>query len=364
MFNQISNWLGQGVFTPLFKTFLRSDIPSYYKIFLTAYMFSYTSGGAYLLVFTIAALARILDSEEEINFIYSFNSAGVLILSILVYYVIGYTTFLIAMVKMHWANKNLLFPKYRERGICYLIYKKIRYSMMFQILFYTVMGNYFFLGSMDHLMGRTQVVSATNKESINIGRCTAFMDMIRFNLGSYAIALYMLGLAYLTVLETVEWDYTAIPFGDDLVSSILFAGPPALIAVTSVIVPIILNPYILGWPFYPPFGGCCGGKKRREKSEKWEKAGTPRTQRSSNGLVDLNTFMASTADQKLGKEMVRVANKPDVELGSLATYEIGGATKYGMSIAGELQKSRPREPPARKSKKVTQSRRSSAKAAI
>jgi hypothetical protein len=85
MFNPFNNWIGQGIFSPLFRNFLMSDIPSYYKIFLTAYLFSYTSGGAYLLVFTTAAVARLLDSEEEVGSIISaFNSAGVLILSILV----------------------------------------------------------------------------------------------------------------------------------------------------------------------------------------------------------------------------------------------------------------------------------------
>jgi hypothetical protein len=84
MFNPFNNWFGEGVFSPLFRTFLKSDIPSYYKIFLTAYLFSYTSGGAYILVFTIAAIARILDKESEISYIAAFNSAGVLALSIVV----------------------------------------------------------------------------------------------------------------------------------------------------------------------------------------------------------------------------------------------------------------------------------------
>ena len=84
MFNPLNSWLGQGIFTPLFKTFLTSDIPSYYKIFLTAYLFSYTSGGAYILVFTIAAAARLLDKQDEVQYIYAFNSAGVLIMSIVV----------------------------------------------------------------------------------------------------------------------------------------------------------------------------------------------------------------------------------------------------------------------------------------
>ena len=84
MFNPFTSWVGQGIFSPLFKTFLKSDIPSYYKIFLTAYLFSYTSGGAYLLVFSIAAVARILDRESDVTFIYAFDAAGVLIMSILV----------------------------------------------------------------------------------------------------------------------------------------------------------------------------------------------------------------------------------------------------------------------------------------
>ena len=38
-----------------------------------------------------------------------------------VYYVVGYSTFLlISMVRMRLANKNLLFPEYRNRGILYI----------------------------------------------------------------------------------------------------------------------------------------------------------------------------------------------------------------------------------------------------
>ena len=63
MFNPINGWVGQGIFSPLFRTFLRSDIPSYYKIFLTAYLFSYTSGGAYLIVFSTAAIDMPLPPQ-------------------------------------------------------------------------------------------------------------------------------------------------------------------------------------------------------------------------------------------------------------------------------------------------------------
>jgi hypothetical protein len=227
---------------------------------------------------------------------------------------------------MRFANKKLFFPAYRKRGIFYLVYQMIRYCMFFQLLFYSVMGNYFFLGSMDHLMSRTAICSATNKDSINISRCTALGDVIRFNSGSWFIALYLLCLSYATVLQNEDWDYTSMP-DENLVYSLLFAGPAALMAVFALVVPLILNPYVLGWPFNPPL---C--RRRVVKSEKAAKT----HRRGSNGarVVDLRTFMTTDAAQELGKEIGRVQNRPDVELGSLATNEFGAGSKYPMSVAG------------------------------
>jgi hypothetical protein len=78
VFNPFQDMLGHGVFTPLFRTFLSCDIPSYYKIFLTAYLCSYTSGGTYIIVFTIASLARILDGGYKVSALYAFTPAGVI----------------------------------------------------------------------------------------------------------------------------------------------------------------------------------------------------------------------------------------------------------------------------------------------
>ena len=223
----------------------------------------------------------------------------------------------------------MLFPEYRNRGACYLVFMKVRYSMLFQLLFYTVMGNYFFLGSMDHLLAKPGIVSATNKDSINISRCTALYDVIKFNSGSWMIALYMLGLSYATVLEHEEWDYTSFP--EDYLYSFLFAGPPAFIAVMTFIVPLILNPYVLGWPFNPPL---CR-KKKDEKDRTLPRSQSHRRTQSSNGrVVGLDTFMSVDAARELNKEMGRVSKKPDVELGSLATHEFGGS-KYPLSSAGQ-----------------------------
>jgi cellulose synthase/poly-beta-1,6-N-acetylglucosamine synthase-like glycosyltransferase len=312
MFNPFNNWVGQGIFSPLFRTFLKSDIPSYYKIFLTAYLFSYTSGGTYLLVFTMACVARILDKQEQVELFSSFSSAGVLALSVVIYYVIGYSTFLFTMMKMKWSNNNILFPEFRDRGYLYLIYRMLRYCMLFQVLFYTVMSNFFFLGSMDHLLARPGVVSATNKDSITIRRCTAFWDMAKFNTGSWGISLFILCLSYAVWLSQVDWDYTAIPEGDNLTFLLVFLAPACLLSLMAFIIPVVLNPFILGWPFNPPL---C--RKRQERHEESHHQPNSKT-------VDLHTFM-NGPDGKLDREIGRAQQKPDVELGSLATNDFGGA---------------------------------------
>jgi cellulose synthase/poly-beta-1,6-N-acetylglucosamine synthase-like glycosyltransferase len=98
MFNPFQDWFGHGIFTPLFRNFLTCDIPSYYKIFLMSYLMSYTSGGIYLFVFSVAAAGRLLD-QRDTGSLYAFNPASVLVLNIVVYYVIGYTSFLIALCR-------------------------------------------------------------------------------------------------------------------------------------------------------------------------------------------------------------------------------------------------------------------------
>eukprot|EP00536_Pseudo-nitzschia_multiseries_P010946 jgi/Psemu1/243370/estExt_Genewise1.C_3530006 len=307
IFNSFDSWIGFGPFTPLFSTFLKSDIPSYYKVFLTSYLFGYTSGGCYILIFSIAAIARMCDFHDDVKFISAFNSAGVLVLSVICYYIIGYTTFLFAMIKMKWANNNLLFPEYRHHGVLYLCWRLVRYCMYFQVLFYSVMGNYFFLGSMDHLMARPNICGATNKDSIKITRCIAFGDMVRFNIGSWGISIYLLIMSYLVVLKDAGWDFNQWP--NDMLGTFLFAAPAAFLALSAFYIPIILNPYILGWPFNPPL---CGRQSLEKK----------KSDNVTEKKVDLATFMAHT-DNKLNKEIGRAEDKPDVELGSLATKDFG-----------------------------------------
>mmetsp|Transcript_14681 Transcript_14681/g.35801 ORF Transcript_14681/g.35801 Transcript_14681/m.35801 type:complete len:1054 (+) Transcript_14681:200-3361(+) len=321
MFNPFGEWIGKGIFTELFGTFLRSDIPGYYKIFLTAYLFSYTSGGTYIMVFSIAAIARLLDSEQESGYLSAFNSAGVLALSVIVYYIVGYTTFLYTMVRMKWCNNNILFPEYRHNNSLYLVWRLIRYCMYFQMTFYSVMGNYFFLGSMDHMLARSGIVSATNKDSIEISRCTALWDLIKFNLGSWGIAIYMLALCYLVILQDADWNFTEWP--KNRLDVFLFTLPAAFISICAFIVPIILNPFVLGWPFNPPL---C--RRFVPNDDEDDEEIYPTKRRNASGrTVDLNTFM--NADKRLDKEIGRTHDRPDVEIGSIATKDLRKDSAYG-----------------------------------
>lgn len=196
------------------------------------------------------------------------------------------------------------------------------------------MGNYFFLGSMDHLMSRPNICSATNKDSIKITRWIAFKDMVRFNIGSWGIAIYLLGLCYLVVLKDANWKFDEFPDSETWLYTVLFAGPAAFLALAAFYVPIMLNPFILGWPFNPPLFG-------RKSKAKWK------NEKQKGHSVDLNTFMEQTnTDNRLNKEIGRVENKPDVELGSLATNDfhrsnmtISPVTNYHNEVARPRKRS-------------------------
>ncbi|GKZ00916.1 hypothetical protein MPSEU_001043100 [Mayamaea pseudoterrestris] len=319
VFNQFSDMLGHGIFTPLFRTFLSCDIPSYYKIFLTAYLCSYTSGGAYLIVFTAAAVTRLIDFEE-VKSLYAFSPASVIILNWVIYYVLGYFTFIVSILRMHYINNKLLFPEYRKKyfGPGYLIFVMIRYCMFFQFMFYSVATlTFYFLGSMDHLLSRPGIVGATNKDSITITRCVALWETIKFNTGSWMLALIIAGLAYATVLQEAQWDPAVLP--TPLLGPGLFAGPAMLLALMCFVVPIIFNPYILGWPF---LWRQAPVKKPKSKGKKRIKDPLGRE------IVDIHTFMETAAE--LQDEIERVEGKPDVELGSLATKDLRNAVSPSM----------------------------------
>jgi cellulose synthase/poly-beta-1,6-N-acetylglucosamine synthase-like glycosyltransferase len=241
MFNPFQDIFSRGLYSSLFKTFIRCDIPSYYKIYLTAYLQSYMSGGVWYLVFTIATILRLAGGTGT-GTLYAFSPVAVLVLVVFIYYVIGYTCFLLSLCRMRMNNSDVFFPEYRKHGCFYIIYKMLRYCMSFQFWFYTCMGNYFFLGGMDHMLARPNICGATNKDSIDISMCSALWDIWVFNWGSYLIALYQAGLAFCVLLHDIGWDITFKTFPG--IGAWLYAGPAIYLSVMEWVVPTLMNPYV------------------------------------------------------------------------------------------------------------------------
>jgi len=183
--------------------------------------------------------------------LFAVTPAAVILLTFVVYYVIGYASFIIALLRMKKHNKNLLFPEYRSLGATHLIWKHIRYSLVFQFLFQFPMMFVFFFGGMDHLLSRQKMLSATNKDSMQESRWTAFKGVIRCNCGYWCLATMIAALAIGTIFVsyedesdekkmTVEWGSASHYF---------FAYPMLGLAFLSYTVPFLMNPYV--WPIRP-----------------------------------------------------------------------------------------------------------------
>ena len=225
-----------------------------------------------MFVFVVSAIAKMLKFTDS-GSIFAVTPAAVILLSFLVYYVIGYASFIIALLRMKKHNKDLLFPEYRNLGAIRLIWKHIRYSLVFQFLFQFPMVFVFFFGGMDHLLSRQKMVSATNKDSMQESRWTAFKGVIRCNWGYWLLATVIAALAVGTILlggdneEESDDDYSKY-YDDDLVSSdekkvivewesiewgsagnFFFAYPMLGLAFLSYTVPFLMNPYV--WPIRP-----------------------------------------------------------------------------------------------------------------
>ena len=208
MFNPWKDLLGHGIFTDLFRTFLTCDLPSYYKIYLAAYLQSYVAGGIFLFIAMVTAIVKLLGFNDT-GSLFANTPAAIIILSFIVYYAIGYTSFIIAMLRMKKYNKNLLFSEYRNISAINFIYQHLRYAMLFQISFSFPMINVFFFGAMDHLFSRERMVNATNKDSMEESRWKALKGVLRSNWGYWCLATIMATLAAATILQETSSFTTA-----------------------------------------------------------------------------------------------------------------------------------------------------------
>lgn len=321
VFHPFQDMLGRGIFTPVFRTFMTCEIPSYYKIFLTAHLCSYASGGSYILIFVLSSVLQLFDKKTEVDTISIFNPAGIIIISFVIYYVIGYLSFIIALLRMNAINKKLSFQEHRKKWFngCCIVYTQIRYCFLFQFLFHNVATfTFYFLGSMDHMLARPTYIGSTNKDFIKISRVKALCDTISLNLGSWVIAFIMILLAYATVLQSFEWDASITPDSKkEYLQHALFAAPAAVLAVMAFVVPIILNPYILGWPFLRQ-------KKIDIPIAKPPIAAKRPTERTlsltSSKALDDNALKSATTDER--DTTFLTADEIDLETGSLTTNDL------------------------------------------
>lgn len=135
-----------------------------------------------------------------------------------------------------------------------------------------------------------------------------FYLQVDFNSGSWLVALTMAALAYATVVQENDWDITDYPDErDEYLQHALFAGPPIFLAIMAFIVPIILNPWVLGWPFLP--------KQRKRKAKR---KNLPRQ------IVDLPTMMKMRKDEEVERTIMETTKEDlnDDDMGSFTTNDL------------------------------------------
>lgn len=264
MYNPFAEMFGKGFFKRSFWSFLTSDIPGYYKIYLTSYLLSYTSGGTFVILYTCAALTRLFGPDEGyVTVFYGLSPFGFIALNILVYYIVSNVSFFFLMIRMYCINKNLFFVEYRK-NILVMLWKLLFQAYPFQFLFFSVMANYCFLGSMDHLMSFAGSLSATNKDAIDIPCWRALIGTLEFNRGSFLLSCFLGGLAGMVFYSA--WLEEGMGIFTEHYEVLFFVAPAVYLCLMSFVVPFLLNPYI--------WCGCatgCGRKKGRSKRQKEER---------------------------------------------------------------------------------------------
>ena len=239
LFNPFPEMFGKGVFTKSFWTFLTSNIPGYYKVYLTSYLLSYSSGGIYLVIIFAGALTRILAPNGGfVPVVYYFSPASVFIMVSVIYYILSNLCFLIVMVRMHWANRQLFFSEYHR--FIYMVWNLVTTNFPFVFLYCTVVStNINFLGSMNHMLGFERSFGSTNKDKITLSWWQALKGTVEFNQVNHVISFFMFGLAYLILNE--KW----VNNSDTVdTNTLLFVGPMFFYAILTFVVPFLLNPYI------------------------------------------------------------------------------------------------------------------------
>lgn len=309
LFNSFQDMMGgHGIFTRLFREFMACGMQSYYKTYLFAYLCSYTIGGTYILAFYIDAIFRILDENDDeneaVDEFHSFSPASAIILLFAFANIFGNVTLTFVMFRLRKNNIKLLGQQKKQfGGYCCFALSTIRYCVLQMLIQPISFIMFSFLGATDHLVSKQFSGSLPYRYQRIRYRCSSVMQLVRCNIGSWYLAVVLAGLAYATVLRKTDWDPFVLP--DDLATHVLFAGPALYLAAVTLFVPIILNPYVIGCPFFCQSNGITGPRQ-------------PAHSRPAEGIEvkveDLGSFLA--ASKALDAEMRHLDSKPDIELAS------------------------------------------------
>jgi hypothetical protein len=172
------------------------------------------------------------------------------------------------------------------------------------------MAPYYFLGSMDHLLARYGIVVAgtfSKSKNFVVRKCKIISNLVLFNCGSWLIGFYLLWVIYTVVLEEEDWDWNFQNVPKNWLYLTLFSAPPAFMSVLMGIIPLIFNPYLLGWPFHPPL---C----RERNSEERVNHQLP----TSPHIAQSHKISSRMLQRKM--RMGQSHNKHDIETGSVTTF--------------------------------------------
>lgn len=198
VFNCVTDMIGgASVFSKLFKTLLRSTIPSYYKGYLISSLFSYFIGGTFFFCFVIGAIMRIFhDVPKTDRDYYNFSASTAIATTYIGAFLIGNLCFMIAIFRVRFINPSLLAEK---RRWCFSTLGDLCRYILFQVFVEPVASASFScLGALDHLLIRSISKQVKKHHGIFRKRWESFAGTVAWNIGSWYLGIIVAALAYAT----------------------------------------------------------------------------------------------------------------------------------------------------------------------
>ncbi|KAI8812443.1 glycosyl transferase family group 2-domain-containing protein [Cladochytrium replicatum] len=225
VFNPISKWFTRGLFTKLWLKFLRSNISFSYKITMVAYIGTYYAIGAVWLLtlinyFICGYWADLLDS----------------------YYVISYNVLFTTIVIFTFLSNiahSIMQYRVKERGFFDSLLRNVAYVPFFTV-FFSGLSWHLCLSLLAHLVGYNMSWSTTAKE---VEKSSFFIEapgiFKRYKSMYVVFTLLLAMMPVMAYAPPVEWRIDGF--------TTLF--PLVLIVAGHLLLPIVLNPYLMTFTF-------------------------------------------------------------------------------------------------------------------